>query len=67
MSNGQVILIGWKDLCDACGIKSVKTMRNKVIRHHIPVKMLDKKPHIAKETLIDFFENLQSGLVKGRR
>lgn len=59
MTEGQVILTGWKDICNACGIKSIKTMKKKATRHKIPIRMVDGKPMIAVVDLLKWMRQVQ--------
>lgn len=54
----QIILVGWKDICAACGVKSKKTMKKKAKKYHLPIKILNNKPEIPKFVLIEWYNNL---------
>jgi len=41
-----LILVGWKSICQACNIKSVKTMRKKEKKYKMPILYMDGKPTI---------------------
>jgi hypothetical protein len=60
MTDNQIILSGWKEICQACGIKSKTTMKRKAKKHHIPIKTLDGKPTIVKDDLIKWYSELVS-------
>jgi len=54
----QLILNGWKDICAAWGIKSVKTMKKKVKKYKIPVLWMDGKPTITRFLLLEYHARL---------
>lgn len=58
MTDGQVILTGWKDICNACGIKSKSTMKKKAKKYKMPFKRTDGVPSITLENLIKWHNGL---------
>ena len=58
MSEDQIILSGWKDICKACGIKSKITMKRKAKKYRLPIKRTDGKPSITKGELLKWHNNL---------
>ena len=58
MPEDQMILCGWKDICEACGIKSKKTLKKKAKTYHMPIKRMDGKPVISKLELLKWYNNL---------
>ncbi len=54
----QLILNGWKDICKAWGIKSVKTMKKKVKKYKIPLVWMDGKPTISRPLLLSYHGKL---------
>jgi hypothetical protein len=58
MTDNQLILNGWKDICEAMGIRSVKTAKKKAKRWKMPIVRIDGKPTIARVTLIEWHANL---------
>lgn len=59
MTENQVILMGWKDICEACGIKSIKTMKKKAKKYKMPLIRLDGKPSISKDSLLKWHTGLK--------
>lgn len=52
MTEKQIILMGWKDICEACGIRSKSTMKKKAKKYKMPLVTLDGHPTISKEALL---------------
>jgi hypothetical protein len=48
MSNGT-LLVGWKEIMAAFGVRSLKTMKKKVKKYSIPVVGIARKPTIYLE------------------
>jgi hypothetical protein len=44
--------MGWKDICEACGIRSKSTMKKKAKKYKMPLVTLDGHPTISKEALL---------------
>ena len=58
MTENQIILTGWKDICQACGIKSKTTMKKKAKKYKMPIMFLDGRPAISKDALIEWFKKV---------
>lgn len=58
MTENQIILSGWKDICEACGIGSLQTMKKVAQKYHMPIKRIDGKPIILKSKLIEWYNKL---------
>lgn len=58
MPEKQIILIGWKEICDAWGILSVSTMKRIAIKYKLPTKDINGKPTITKDDLLKFIREL---------
>lgn len=58
MPEKQIILTGWKDICQALGIKSKKTMKKKAKKYQMPIKRMDGVPTISKFDLLQWHSNL---------
>ena len=58
-SSYPLILIGWKSICQACDIKSVKTMRKKAKKYKMPILFMDGKPTIPADDLLKWWGRTQ--------
>jgi hypothetical protein len=47
--NGQRLLVGWKEIMAAFGVRSLKTMKKKVKKYAIPVVTVARRPTIYLE------------------
>jgi len=55
------LLVGWKEIMGAFGVRSIKTMKKKVKKYSIPVVNIARKPTIYLEQVKEWKE-----LGKGR-
>ena len=60
MSSGT-LLVGWREIMAAFGVRSLKTMKKKVKKYSIPVVTIARKPTIYLEQVKEWKE-----LGKGR-
>lgn len=61
----QVILTGWKDICKACGIKTIGTMRRWAKRYKMPYVRMYGRVAIPRVTLIEWVVNLCKAVADG--
>ena len=54
----EIIFIGWKAICEACGILSVDTMKGIAIKYKLPIKDINGKPAIVRTDLIESIKKL---------
>jgi hypothetical protein len=47
MNTNEEILVGWKEIMAAFGVRSKKTMKKKVRKHSIPILSVARKPTIS--------------------
>jgi hypothetical protein len=47
--NGERLLVGWREIMAAFGVRSLKTMKKKVRKHSLPVVTIARKPTIYLE------------------
>ena len=55
MSNER-LLVGWKEIMVAFGVRSLKTMKKKVKKYSIPVVTIARKPTIYLEQVKEWKE-----------
>ena len=55
MSSGT-LLVGWREIMVAFGVRSLKTMKKKVRKHSIPVVTIARKPTIYVEQVKEWKE-----------
>ena len=63
MNSGR-LLVGWREIMAAFGVRSLKTMKKKVKKHSIPVVTIARKPTIYLEQVKEWKE---SGMKEARR
>lgn len=64
--NGERLLVGWKEIMGAFGVRSLKTMKKKVKKYAIPVVTVARKPTIYLHEVKEWRES-RRGQAKGRR
>ncbi len=56
MSSG-ILLVGWREIMAAFGVRSLKTMKKKVKKHSIPVITVARRPTIYLEEVKEWKES----------
>lgn len=58
MEEKEIIFIGWKAICEACGVLSVDTMKGIAIKYKLPIKDINGKPVIVRNDLLESIKKL---------
>jgi len=58
MEEKEIIFIGWKAICEACGVLSVDTMKGIAKKYKLPIKDINGKPVIVRTDLLKFIDKL---------
>jgi hypothetical protein len=56
MPEKQIILTGWKEICEAWGILSKSTMKKIALKYKLPIIEINGKPTIGKDKLLEFLD-----------
>ncbi len=54
--NSERLLVGWKEIMAAFGVRSLKTMKKKVKKYGIPVVTIARKPTIYLDQVKEWRE-----------
>jgi len=55
--SSETLLVGWKEIMAAFGVRSLKTMKKKVKKYAIPVVTVARKPTIYLEEVKEWQES----------
>ncbi len=55
--NGNTLLVGWREIMAAFGVRSLKTMKKKVRKYGIPIVTVARKPTILKDEIREWRES----------
>lgn len=58
----QLLLIGWKDITKALGLRTERMAKQWVKRFDIPIKYMGRRPTILAEALNEWFDNVGSNV-----
>jgi len=56
----ETLLVGWKEIMAAFGVRSLKTMKKKVKKYALPVITVARKPTIYLEEVKEWKESRKS-------
>ncbi len=60
--NIEEILVGWREIMPAFGVRSVKTMKKKVRKYGIPILRVARKPTISMDEITGWRESRKQSL-----
>ena len=60
--NEERLLVGWKEIMAAFGVRSVKTMKKKVKKYAIPIVTLAQKPSIYLHEVKEWQKSRKRGV-----